>query len=66
MNDITLLRMPELTKKLGVSRSSVYKMIKERGFPPPVKLGRIAAWRLSDVAAYLNEDAPDPSLLAVD
>lgn len=57
-NDVTLLRMPDLIQKLGVARSTIYKLIKERGFPPPIKLGRIAAWRQADVAAYLDKHAP--------
>src|SRR3546814_3139900 len=58
-----LLRMSELTRILGIARSTVYKMMKERGFPRPVKLtGRVVAWREVDVVAYLDRHAPSPSL----
>lgn len=54
MNQLNLLRMPELTKKLGLCRSTIYKLMDEQGFPRPIKLtSRAVAWRESDVAAYL-------------
>src|SRR3546814_19353757 len=63
MSNVTLLRMSELTRRLGIARSTVYKMMKERGFPRPVKLtGRVVAWREVDVVAYLDRHAPSPSL----
>src|SRR3546814_12233175 len=56
MSNVTLLRMSELTRRLGIARSTVYKMMKERGFPRPVKLtGRVVAWRVVDVVAYLED-----------
>jgi len=53
-NNITLLRMPDLTKQLGIARSTIYKLMSQGDFPKPIKLTRRAvAWRESDVAAYL-------------
>ncbi|WP_425561875.1 helix-turn-helix transcriptional regulator [Luteimonas lutimaris] len=53
--------MPELTRRLGIARSTVYKMMKERGFPRPVKLtGRAVAWREVDVVAYVDKHTPNP------
>lgn len=50
------LRMPDLTRKLGLARSTVYKIIKEEGFPPPIKLSRRAvAWDEQEVDAYLTQ-----------
>ncbi|HDZ07746.1 helix-turn-helix transcriptional regulator [Pseudohongiella sp.] len=36
---IHLLRMPDVTKRMGVSKATIYNMINEGTFPPPVKLG---------------------------
>ncbi|GAA3923787.1 hypothetical protein GCM10022229_17140 [Luteimonas lutimaris] len=61
MSNVNLLRMPELTRRLGIARSTVYKMMKERGFPRPVKLtGRAVAWREVDVVAYVDKHTPNP------
>lgn len=51
----THLRLPELTQKLGVGRSTVYKLIKQDGFPKPVKITRrVSAWNSDEVQAYLT------------
>lgn len=42
---IALLRLNDVLKRLGCSRSLLYKMIDECLFPPPVSLGRhFVAW----------------------
>lgn len=57
-----ILRLPELIKMLGISRSSVYLRLKkgtkyfEAGFPLPVRLGaKSVGWRLSEVQAYIEQ-----------
>lgn len=55
MSNAPLLRMPELTKQLGVARSTIYKIIKTEGFPKPIKLSRrTVAWDPADVQAFLD------------
>lgn len=53
-----LFRVQELTARLGVSRSTIYDWLQnpdpEHPFPRPVKIGRITAWRASDVQAWLD------------
>jgi prophage regulatory protein len=51
-----LLRMSALTKKLGISRSSVYRLIDAGDFPQPVRLTPTTiAWRLTDVEKWVEE-----------
>lgn len=53
-----LLRLPDLTARLGVSKSFIYARMREGIFPLPVKIGRrLVAWRAKDIDAWL-EDAP--------
>lgn len=58
---VTVVRLPELLKILGISRSSVYLKINPKSkyydelFPKPVKLGdKAVGWILRDVFNYVN------------
>ncbi len=51
----TYLRMQEITDRLGLARSTVYKLIQVGEFPPPTKLTRrTSAWREADIEAFLS------------
>ena len=55
MTTTTLLRMPELTKRLGLARSTIYKIMRTDGFPKPIKLtSRAVAWDPVEVQAFLD------------
>ena len=44
------LRMPTVMRMTGLGRSTIYRLVADRKFPTPVKLGRRAiGWRRSDV-----------------
>lgn len=48
-----LLRRKEVEKIAGISRASIYRLIKAGKFPAPVNLGTGAVrWRQSDVIAW--------------
>ena len=53
-----LVRLTELTQMIGVSRSTIYLMVKQGRFPQPVHFGRTAAWRLAEVIGW--QDALRP------
>lgn len=56
MNLDPFLRLPEVLRVTGLSRSSVYKRISAGNFPRPIKLGeRAAAWRQSQIARWQAE-----------
>ena len=47
--------MPEVERRTGLSRSTVYRRIKAERFPGPVdEAGNIAAWRESDIDRWLK------------
>jgi prophage regulatory protein len=44
------LRMPTVMRLTGLGRSTIYRLIADRKFPSPVRLGpRAVAWRRSDL-----------------
>lgn len=46
----TFLRLPEVIKRTGLSRSTIYKAINENRFPKAIKLGpKSVAWVDSDI-----------------
>ena len=53
---ITILRLPQVKIKVGLSRSSIYSAVAEKRFPPPVHLGlRAIGWLESEVDEWLTE-----------
>jgi len=51
-----LLRRPEVTRRTGLSRSTLYVWMARGAFPKPIKLGiRSIAWRESDIEDWINE-----------
>ena len=50
-----LIRRPEVEKRTGLSRSSLYDKIRNQEFPAPVSLGASAvAWIESEVNAWIQ------------
>jgi len=48
-----LLRLPAVLRTTGLGRSTLYRLIFERAFPPPVKLAkRAVAWRQEEVQQW--------------
>lgn len=51
----TILRRPDVEKRCGLSRSTIYQLMTEGRFPRPVRLGkRAVGWRESDIAGWLG------------
>ena len=51
----TFLRVADVAARLGLSKASVYRLMKTDGFPKPLQLTKTAvAWRVSEVAAWEN------------
>ena len=49
-----LMRLPEVLRLVGVSRSTLYRWVKAGRFPPPVLLGpRAVAWWASQVYEWM-------------
>ena len=51
--NIRFLRLPEVTRRVGLVRSTVYQKIEQGEFPAPFKLGtRISFWLESDIQEW--------------
>lgn len=54
-SDMRLLRLPDVARKLGVCRATLYNKIKEGIFPVPVGIGtRSVAWPSYEVDAMIR------------
>ena len=52
---VSLLRMPEIVRRTGLSRSTVYRMVERGEFPGPVQLtSRTVAWASCDVDGWIK------------
>ena len=50
-----MYRIKDVLKRVPVSRSLFYKLIKSGSFPPPIKLSeRTSMWRAEDVNVWLR------------
>jgi predicted DNA-binding transcriptional regulator AlpA len=50
------VRLPILTKLLGVSKTTIYKEIREGRFPKQIRLSpRVSAWRIREIKAHLEQ-----------
>jgi prophage regulatory protein len=54
-NDNPLVGIDFLTSHSGLSDKWFYKLIREKKFLPPIKLGRSSRWRKSDYFRWLEE-----------
>src|SRR5262245_52876717 len=47
---VVLLRLPEVIKRTGLGRTTIYKLVGQRKFPAPVQLsGRAVGWRAEQI-----------------
>lgn len=53
--DVTLIRLPAVLKKVGFSRPTINRKVKDGTFPRPKKIGlRAVAWIESDVDEWIE------------
>ena len=53
---INVIRLNQVCKQTGLGKSTIYKLIKQGAFPPPIKLSeRASAWVVAEVDAWLEE-----------
>jgi len=50
-----LVTIKEVVNLVGFKTSTIYKFIKTRNFPEPIKIGRSSRWKLSDVNKWLEQ-----------
>jgi prophage regulatory protein len=52
----TILRLPSVKARTGLSRSTIYLRISQGGFPKPISLGgRAVGWVEDEVNEWLDE-----------
>ncbi len=53
----TILRLPEVKARTGLSRSSIYLKISENNFPAPISLGgkRAVGWIEVEIQAWIDQ-----------
>jgi predicted DNA-binding transcriptional regulator AlpA len=53
LDEVIFLRLPEVKAVTGLSKSSLYALVREKSFPAPVRLGvRTVAWVRSEVRQW--------------
>jgi prophage regulatory protein len=51
----TILRMPAVIKKTGLSRAAIYQRITQESFPRPISIGRRAVgWLEADIEEWIR------------
>jgi prophage regulatory protein len=51
----TVLRLPAVKSRIGLSRSMIYDLVSKGSFPSPISLGpRAVGWLESEVDAWLS------------
>ena len=56
MENISLIRLSEVIRRTGLSRSSIYAAISRKEFPPSIPLGaRSVAWIEKEIAHWIEQ-----------
>ncbi|MGI4813411.1 MAG: helix-turn-helix transcriptional regulator [Janthinobacterium lividum] len=55
-----VIRMKELTQKIGLGKSTIYRKINAKQFPVPftIGMGRAAGWLESDIDEWIRQQLP--------
>ena len=60
----TILRLPQVMKRTGLSRSTIYLRISEGRFPQPISLGpRTVGWIEEEIDSWIEERVKASRLL---
>lgn len=56
MTQASILRLPEVIHRTGLSRSSIYLQVSKGTFPSPIKLGaRASGWVEADINDWVDK-----------
>lgn len=56
MQYTSMLRVGEVCRRTGLSKSQIHRLVADMGFPQPIRLGKRAiAWVASDVESWLQD-----------
>lgn len=54
LRNARILRISDVVAYVGLSRSTIYFLIKSRAFPAPVKIGKCSCWLISDIDNWIE------------
>ena len=55
----TLIRLPQVLKRTGLSRTTLYRLVQSGDFPRPVKISpRASAWRSLEITEWIATRLP--------
>jgi prophage regulatory protein len=55
---VKILRRKDVESMVGLSRSTIYKLMNQGLFPKAIRLGpRAVGWRISDIENWINQQA---------
>lgn len=56
MNTTQIIRQPEVCRRLSISRTTLYQLIKDEQFPQPIKIcgGRASGWLETDIDEFIQ------------
>lgn len=49
------ITLKEVVEICGFKKSTIYKFIKTRNFPQPLKIGKSSRWKLSKIMEWMNQ-----------
>ncbi len=56
MTEPRLIRLPEVMRRTGLSRTTIYRLMKAGTFPKPVPLGaRLNLWSAAEIEAWIDD-----------
>lgn len=50
-----LIKLPEVLRQVGFSKSTIYELMASNAFPTPTKLGRYSRWFQNEVQAWIEQ-----------
>jgi len=55
MNSKRLIKLPEVSNRTSLSKTSIYALIKIGKFPPQIKLGKTSVWLESAIEKWMDD-----------
>jgi predicted DNA-binding transcriptional regulator AlpA len=55
IQELEFFKLEEVLNKFKISQAKLYRLVREKRFPGPVKIGTSNRWLLSDFDSYLAE-----------
>lgn len=55
LHEPRFIRLPEVSRRVGLGKTKIYGLIKEGDFPPATKIGGASLWRNDAVTRWLNK-----------